>query len=222
MDDLVGVLCLGAGVATWWWLAARMKKRGSGWLSRQVAGSFACCFIAVVIAGISVSTGIVKSKAPEQVSAPSPEAQEIEPLKIDVKSLRMTPAAYAERINPLLEQFEKPYRVNPDEVTNGEVQDVINSKLGPFASLILTVSKDTGDVVDVMLIGVGDGKPSSGLEIMMIGTAALAAAAPGADYRDIFKQLPEMMRGSTETYGQVKLSIKTPDQMGTWFMAAPL
>lgn len=222
MDDLVGVLCIGAGAATWWWLAGRMKKRGSGWLSRQVAGSFACCFIAVVFAGISVSTGIVESKAPEQVSGPSPEAQEVEPLKVDVKSLRMTPVAYAERINPLLEQFEKPYRVNPDEVTNGEVQDVINSKLGPFASLILTVSKDTGDVVDVMLIGVGDGKPSSGLEIMMIGTAALAAAAPGADYRDIFKQLPEMMRGSTETYGQVKLSIKTPDQMGTWFMAAPL
>ncbi|MNN66171.1 hypothetical protein D3C81_1817300 [compost metagenome] len=50
MDDLVGVLCLGVGVATWWWLAGRMKKRGSGWLTRQVAGSFACCFMAVAIA----------------------------------------------------------------------------------------------------------------------------------------------------------------------------
>lgn len=66
MDDLVGGLCLGVGVATWWWLASRMKKRGSGWLTRQVAGSFACCFMAVAIAGIAVSTAVVESKTPSQ------------------------------------------------------------------------------------------------------------------------------------------------------------
>jgi hypothetical protein len=222
MDDLVGVLCLGVGVATWWWLAGRMKKRGSGWLTRQVAGSFACCFMAVAIAGIAVSTGIVESKKPDQASAPIAADQEVIPASSEVKSLQMTPAVYADRINPLLEQFEKPYRVNPAEITAGDVQNVLKANLGPFASLILTVSKDTGDIVDVMLIGVGDGSPSSGVEIMLIGTAALSAAAPEANHRDVFKKLPEMMKGSKETYGQVRLSIKSTDQMGTWFMAAPI
>lgn len=222
MDDLVGVLCLGVGVATWWWLAGRMKKRGSGWLTRQVAGSFACCFMAVAIAGIAVSTGIVESKTPSQATASVSDKEEVTPGASDVKSLQMTPAVYADRINPLLEQFEKPYRVNPAEVSTGEVNNVLKAELGPFASLILTVSKDTGDIVDVMLIGVGDGSPSSGVEIMLIGTAALAAAAPEANHRDVFKKLPEMMKGSKETYGQVKLSIKSTDQMGTWFMAAPI
>lgn len=222
MDDLVGVLCLGVGVATWWWLAGRMKKRGSGWLTRQVAGSFACCFMAVAIAGIAVSTGVVESKTPSQATASVADNEEVTPGASDVKSLQMTPAVYADRINPLLGQFEKPYRVNPAEVSTGEVNNVLKAELGPFASLILTVSKDTGDIVDVMLIGVGDGSPSSGVEIMLIGTAALAAAAPEANHRDIFKKLPEMMKGSKETYGQVKLSIKSTDQMGTWFMAAPI
>lgn len=222
MDDLVGVLCLGVGVATWWWLAGRMKKRGGGWLTRQVAGSFACCFMAVAIAGIAVSTGIVESKTPSQASASVTTKRDITLEASEVKSLQMTPAAYADRINPLLEQFEKPYRVNPTPVSIGEVNNVLKAELGPFSSLILTVSKDTGDIVDVMLIGVGDGSPSSGVEIMLIGTAALAAAAPEANHRDVFKKLPEMMKGSKETYGQVKLSIKSTDQMGTWFMAAPI
>ena len=222
MDDLVGVLCLGVGVATWWWLAGRMKKRGSGWLTRQVAGSFACCFMAVVIAGIAVSSGMVESKASDQAGAPVATDKEAAQEGSEAKSLHMTPAIYADRINPLLEQFEKPYRVNPAEITVGDVQNVVKANLGPFASLILTVSKDTGDIVDVMLIGVGDGTPSSGVEIMLIGTAALAAAAPQANHRDVFKKLPEMMKGSKETYGQVELSIKSTDQIGTWFMATPI
>ncbi|MDV5387702.1 hypothetical protein [Pseudomonas juntendi] len=222
MDDLVGVLCLGVGVATWWWLAGRMKKRGSGWLTRQVAGSFACCFMVVAIAGIAVSTGVVDSKTPRQARTSVEAEPELTPQASEVKSLQMTPPVYAARINALLEQFEKPYRVNPAEISTGDVTNVLKAELGPFASLILTVAKDTGDIVDVMLIGVGDGSPSSGVEIMPIGTAALSAAAPEANHRNLFKRLPEMMRGISETYGQVESSIKSTDQMGTWFMAAPI
>ncbi|MDD1980017.1 hypothetical protein [Pseudomonas asiatica] len=222
MDDLIGVLCLGVGAATWWWLAGRMKKSGSGWLTRQVAGSFACCFMAVMVATIAVLTGTIESKKPEQASAPNVAEQKVALAKVEVKTLRMTPSVYAQRINPLLEKFEKPYRVDPGEVTKGEVQNVLKTNLGPYATLVAAVSKETGEIVDVMLIGVGDGKPLSGLEIMMIGTAALAAAAPEADHRDIFKKLPEMMKGSKETYGQVELSVKSTDQMGTWFMAGPI
>lgn len=224
MDNLIGVLCLGVGAGTWWWLAGRMKKRGSGWLTRQVAGSFACCFMAIVVAGIAVSTGVVKSKAPEQTQTQTPSVAEQKPVvaKVEIKTLRMTPAAYADRINPMLEKFEKPYRVDPTEITQGEAQDILKTNLGPYASLVAAVSKETGELVDVTLIGAGDGKPMSGLEIMLIASAALAAAAPDADYREVFKKLPDMMKGSSQTYGQVKLSVKPTDMMGTWFMAAPI
>lgn len=222
MDNLVGVLCLAVGAGTWWWLAGRMKKRGSGWLTRQVAGSFACCFMAVVIAGIAVSTGIVESKAPEQVKVQAVTEQHATPAKVELKTLGVTPAVYAERINTLLEKYEKPYRVDPTEITKGEVQDILKTSLGPYASLVAAVSKDTGEMVDVTLIGAGDGKLLSGIEIMLIASAALAAAAPDADYREVFKKLPDMLKGSEQTYGQVKLSVKPTDMMGIWFMAAPI
>lgn len=222
MDNLVGVLCLGVGAGTWWWLAGRMKKRGSGWLTRQVAGSFACCFMAIVFAGIAVSTGVVNSNTPEQANASSVAESKPVAAKVEVKTLRMTPAAYADRINPLLEKFEKPYRVNPAEITRGEVQDILKTNLGPYASLVAAVSKDTGELVDVTLIGAGNGTPASGMEVMLIATAALAAAAPEADYRDVFKSLPKLLEGSEETYGQVKLTVKSTEIMGNWFMAAPI
>lgn len=222
MDNVVGVMCLAVGAGTWWWLAGRMKKRGSGWLTRQAAGSFACCFMAVVVAGIAVSTGMVESKAPEQAKVQAVTEQHATPDKVELKTLGMTPAAYTERINPLLERYEKPYRVDPTEITKGEVQDILKTSLGPYTSLIAAVSKETGELVDVTLIGAGDGKPMSGIEIMLIASAALAAAAPDADYREVFKKLPDMLKGSDQTYGQVKLSVKPTDMMGTWFMAAPI
>lgn len=210
MDGLIGLLCLGIAVGTWWWLASRMKRNGRGWFIRNIAGSFAGCFMAFFLVGMAIEAGIIESK--------SPEKSEI----VAVKSLHMTPAQYAERINPLLEKFEKPYRVDPSSITEGEVQNVLNVKLGPYASLVAGVSRETGDLLDVTLIGAGDGKPASGLEIMMIASAALAAATPDADYRDVFKVLPAMIDGSPKNYGQVKLSVKLTEIMGTWFMAAPI
>lgn len=209
MDGVIGVLCLGVAVGTWWWIAKGMKQRGRGWLTRNLVGSFAGCFMAIFVVGLSISAGIIDSKSPE-------------PAAVAVKTLRITPSVYAERINPLLEKFEKPYRVDPADITKGEVQDILKANLGPHASLVAAISKDTGELVDVTLIGIGDGKPMSGLEIMMIGAAALAAAAPDADYREVFKSLPQLVKGGSQTYGQVKLSVKPTDSMGTWFMAAPI
>lgn len=222
MDDLIGVLCLGVGAGTWWWLAGRMKKNGSGWLSRLIAGSFAGCFMTVVAAGIAVSTGVVESKSPERAKASSAAEQKVTPAVVKVKTLGMTPAVYAERMNQLLEKYEKPYRVDPTDITTGDVQDILKNNLGPYASLVAAVSKETGELVDVTLVGAGDGKPMSGLEIMLIASAALAAAAPDADYREVFKKLPEMIKGNSQTYGRVELSVKSTDMMGTWFIAAPI
>ncbi|MNJ42056.1 hypothetical protein D3C77_370060 [compost metagenome] len=139
-----------------------------------------------------------------------------------IKTLGVTPEEYANRINPIIANFEKPYRVDPSSVKIGEVNNIFSANLGPYASLVAVVSKQTGEIQDITLIGAGDGKPASGLEIMMMASAALAAAAPGADYREVFKQLPTMLEGKTEVFGNVKFSVKSSDQVGTWFFATPI
>lgn len=232
MEGLIGLLCLGVAVGTWWWLSNRMKKSGRGWLVRTAAGSFAGCFMLFFLVGMAIEIGFIEpttpansevSKTNESQNAQVTEVKATESTQgLKVKSLNMTPTQYADRINPLLKKIEKPYRVDPASIAEGEVQNVLNVQLGPYASLVAAVSKETGDLVDVTLIGIGDGKPASGLEIMMIASAALAAAAPDADQRDVLKGLPELIDGTPKTYGQVKLSVKATEIMGTWFMAAPI
>lgn len=232
MEGLIGLLCLGVAVGTWWWLSSRMKKSGRGWFVRTVAGSFSGCFMLFFLVGMAVEAGLIEStdqkssevvdvKKPAQPEVVKSEARE-KSQEVNGKSLHMTPAQFADRINPLLKKFEKPYRVDPSSIREGDVQNVLSVRLGPYASLIAGVSKDTGDLLDVTLIGAGDGKPASGLEIMMLATAVLSAAAPDADHQEVFKGLPEMIDGGTKTYGQVKLSVKSTDMVGTWFMAAPI
>ncbi|WP_336872642.1 hypothetical protein [Pseudomonas juntendi] len=147
---------------------------------------------------------------------------ESKPAREVVKTLGITPKQYASRINMILEKYEKPYRVSGADVAVGDVNDVFNAKLGPYASLVGVVSKTTGEIQDLTLIGAGDGKPISGIEIMMMASAALAAATPDADYREVFRKLPSMLEGKPEIYGSVKLSVKKTEQVGTWFFATPI
>ena len=222
MDGLVGILSLGVGAGTWWWLAGRMKKSGSGWLTRQVAGIFACCFMAVVVVTLAVAVGIIESKEPEQAKTPVATAKKEAAIKRGVKTLHMSPSEYATRINAILKKYEKPYRVDPADITIGEVQDVLRANLGPYTSLVAAVSKNSGEIVDVTLVGAGNGTPASGIEIMLIASAALAAAAPESDHREVFRKLSALMNGEKKTYGEVQLSVKSTETMGNWFMAAPL
>ncbi len=157
----------------------------------------------------------VESKQKTQV----PEKVESKPVQ---KTLGITPQEYADRINPIIKKFEKPYRVDGSSVKSGEVNDIFSANLGPYASLVASVSKANGEIQELTLIGAGDGKPTSGLEIMMMASAALASAAPGADFREVFKKLPSMMDGNPEIYGKVRLSVKKSDQVGTWFFATPI
>ncbi|WP_153785674.1 hypothetical protein [Pseudomonas sp. EMN2] len=171
--------------------------------------------LVIVVFAVKACTGGSEKSA-------SVESQKPAVAKVVVKTLGVTPKQYAERINPILKKYEKPYRVDGGAVTVGEVNDIFNANLGPYASLIGSVSKANGEIQEITLIGAGDGKPISGLEIMMMASAALAAAAPEADYKEVFKKLPSMLEGKPEVYGDVKLSVKQSDQVGTWFFATPI
>jgi hypothetical protein len=234
MDALVMIVALAVCAGAWWLVAKRMKANGRGWFLRNWAGSFTGVFGALVLVALSLEVGLIqpaeKPTAQTSAEAPNPAVVEAEPednvqpvaLKEPAKTLGIQPADYAARVNAVLSTLGKPDRVDASAITSGEVNDVLNAKLGPYAALIAGISKETGEVQDLTVIGAGDGSPASGLEIMMMASAALSAAAPGSDFKEVFKQLPAMMEGKSQTYGQVEVSAKTMDQLGTWFFAAPI
>lgn len=174
--------------------------------------------ILILVAIIFVAVKMCSSGSDKTSAVDKPVQVE----EVVVKTIGITPKQYAERVNANLARLNKPYRVDGAAVEPGEVNDILSANLGPYASLVATVSKRSGEIIDVTLIGAGDGKPLSGLEIMMMASAALAAAAPSADYKEVFKKLPSMLDGSLEVYGNVKLSVKKSEQVGTWFFATPI
>lgn len=171
--------------------------------------------IVIIFVAVKVCSGSGDETVSVKKSEPAAE-------KVVVKTLGITPRQYAERINLIIAQMKKPYQVDGSAVESGEVNDVLTASLGPYASLVAGVSKHTGEILDITLIGAGDGKPVSGLEIMLMATAALTAAVPDADYKEVISKLPAMTKGTPEIYGNVKLSVKQTDQLGIWFFASPL
>lgn len=189
----------------------------------------------LMVVVLSLQVGIIKSKPHSQgvqgvpsVAEKSLDAQPVAPVaskpveKPEQKTLGITPEVYASRLNPILKKFEKPYRLDPKAVKTGEVANTLSANLGPYASLVASVSKESGEIVELTLIGAGNGTPVSGLEIMSIASAALASAASGSDFREVFKQLPAMIEGKPQIYGDVKLSAKSTQEIGTWFFASPI
>lgn len=173
-------------------------------------------FILLVIIFVSVKMCSSGSNKTAAVDKP------VQVEEVVVKTIGLTPKQYAERVNANLASLNKPYRVDGAAVETGEKMDVLTANLGPYASLVASVSKRSGEIIDVALIGAGDGKPVSGLEVMMMASATLAAAAPSADYKEVFKKLPSMLDGSTEVYGNVKMSVSQSEQIGLWFIATPI
>lgn len=231
MDGLVGILALAVLAGTWWWLAKRLRQNGKGWLVRNLAGSSTGCFMGLMVVVLALEAGIIKEKPPSDAPPVVEKPAEVQPVtpvatkprdKTVQKTLGVTPEEYASRLNPILKKFEKSYRLDPKDIKVGEVNNTLSANLGPYASLVATVSKETGEILEITLIGAGNGSPASGLEIMSVASAALASAAPGSDFRDVFKQLPTMMEGKPEIYGNVKLSVKSTQEIGTWFFASPI
>lgn len=75
MDVLVGLIVLAVFVGTWWWLAKQFRKSGRGFLVRHVLGCAGGWMASLLVAGIAVSSGIVKPKPPQ----PAERTQSLQP-----------------------------------------------------------------------------------------------------------------------------------------------
>lgn len=238
MDALVMMLCLAVVVGLWWWLAKRMKDGGRGWLLRHFAGSSAGMFAGLLVVALAIEVGLISPAPVEEQkggevaavvqaeaqpkAASEPAAAARAPAAEEVKTLGLTPEQYAARLNQVLQKADISHRIDGRNVVKGEVNDVLQASIGTHAALVASISKASGEVLSVTVIGSGDGSGRSGLEIMMVATAALTAAASGVEFREVFQGLPEMIKGQTRTYGDVKLSVMPMNEMGTWFIAEPI
>ena len=231
MDFLVAVAFIAVWILGWRWIAQKMNRNGKGWFVRHLAGGSAGFFAGVFIVALALEVGVItsdKKQVAEVVSSndskilTTPELKSPPVVVEKAKTLGITPREYIERLNKVFKNVGMNYRLDAKGVTEGEVNDGLNKTVGKHAALVISISKVNGEINDITLIGAGDGTQASGLDVMMIASAALASAAPGVDYKEVFAALPALIDGHERTYGGVKLSVMKLEGLGVWFFASPI
>lgn len=237
MDFIVSVGFIAACIGTWRWSALRLGRKGYGWFVRHFMGSCAGVLAGILVVASAIALGVIAPKEKEPVQAvqkavsdpavlanvEAPDVTVEQSVAVEkIKSLEVTPSVYVARLNKIFKRVNVKYRAHAEGVVEGPVHNVLKIPLGKYTVLIVAVSKVNGHVTEVTVIGSGDGTRISGMEILRIASAALAAAAPAAEFRDVFRGMPEMFAGKEHIYGSVKLSVQKIDGMGAWFFASPM
>jgi hypothetical protein len=201
------------------WLTLR-----SGHSTKARAISFAWLIFSIVLYAVTPSDQVTSTPQSEVAEVAAPAAvTKTESIDASAaaseKTLGMTPKLYVLRLNLMLNEMDPTYRLEDEKITEGSVNNVLRGNLGTHAALVATVSKSTGELLSVTLIGAGDGSAASGFEIMLMASAALAAAISDGEPREILEAMPRLLEGNEQYIGGVKLSASKTDVLGTWFHA---
>ena len=233
MDFIVAVGFLVACIWVWRVVALRLGRKNNGWLVRHFVGSSAGFFAGFCVFTFAIALGIIspekKDTAPVEASTNSATVMDKEPGTSELtegvvaqeKTLGVTPEIYADRLNTIFKGAKLKHRVGTKVVTQGAVNDSLLIEVSQFTSLVISVSKVNGEMLGLTIIGAGDGTPSSGVDIMLVASAALNAAVPALEFKDLFADLPGLLKGQARVHGDIKLSASKIDQMGTFFFAEP-
>jgi len=222
-DLLVLVLFAGPLAGAWAWLGGRMKRAGHNWILRNIAGGSLGVVVGIVVVALAQAIGIVSEPVPQNDTAQASMAvsQPEKPAQAARKSLGMTQKQYAGRLKEVLASLNQGYRITKEDIQSGPVNDSWKANVGPYVSVLASLSK-SGEVLEVVAIGSGDGTPASGVEVLMLGGAAMTAATRNVGYDEVLKGVSAMVDGQVRSYGNVKLSIQTSKEFGNFFMATPL
>ena len=231
MSFLVLVGFFSAWIWVWIWVSRKLGQTGKGRFFRHSVGGFAGLFAGYLVVCLALLLGIISpvkketgTEAVVQKVEPMPEVIS-ETKKLDVppmKTLRRTAEEYEILLNDAFRVADLKYRVNATTIEKGAVNDLLNITIGKYTVLVARISKVNGELLDVVVMGSGDGTPASGLDIMMVASAALTAASRDVGFSEVFRGMPAMIKGQERTYGDVKLSAKDMDGMGIWFFASPI
>jgi hypothetical protein len=217
-------LFFGSLAAVWAWLGGRMKRAGHNWFLRNIAGACLGFVVAILAIAVASSIGLISDQS-QQGSSAEIAKEESPPLQVAAeparKTLGMSQQQYAQRLGELLTSLNKGYRITKADVQSGAVNDSWKANVGPYVSVLASLSK-SGEVLEVVAIGSGDGSPASGVDVLMLGAAAMTAATNNVEYREVLNGISAMIDGQVRSYGNVKLSIQTSKDFGNFFLATPL
>lgn len=138
---------------------------------------------------------------------------------VPARTLGIKPDVFQERFNGLLAQAGRPFQLE-GAINSSKSYDALSGRLGEHASILAKVAKDSGEILDVTVMGFGDGTLNTTTEIHVIAAAALAAAS-GADYKEVLAATPKLSPSETMKHEGVTLSANNAEGAGFRFFVTP-
>lgn len=157
--------------------------------------------------------GLFTPVDPESSSVPAIEQA------VPARTLGIKPDAFQARFNELLTQAGRPFRLE-GVINSSKSYDALSGRLGEHASILAKVAKDSGEILDVTVMGFGDGTLKTTTEIHVVAAAALAAAS-GADYKEVLAATPTLSPSKTMNLQRVTLSANNAEGAGFRFFVTP-
>ena len=156
-------------------------------------------------------------------SAASAEQQDYHPVLelqrvASGKTLEVSLEEFLERFNNEMEQRERDFRLDASSLKVGKQADYIKVAVDKGTLLQLWVTKDTKEVISVLVQFLGDGTEATTLTSMSTARIALGAAArvmPGKAPLEVIVTGPQKVRKANIS------GFRIPDAH-LWFIATPL
>lgn len=137
------------------------------------------------------------------------------------KTLLISRELFIRHLNATLKERGSLYRALDDKITEGDVYNTFNSQIGDYSMVTVLLSKTTGGIISVTMIGMGDGGSASGADVMLSAAAALSAASTRTTPDDLLPRIVRLTKGEKFDAGDVIFSAKKMDGLGLWFFAEP-
>lgn len=146
----------------------------------------------------------------------------------DVGDLGVTPDQYAARFDKLVKEMDLPFRARFSKKLTGSTVDSVRADFDEHMGLIGRVSKKSGKLLEVTLIGGSDGTADTAANIVLVAAAALTAAIPEASIKSVSPKIVDMVAKYKEgedsqerVLNGVRLYYMRGDHIGHWFGAKP-
>ncbi|MDR0278598.1 MAG: hypothetical protein LBJ37_12010 [Paucimonas sp.] len=200
-SDVIGIVEIAMWGGLWFWIARRLKRRGSGALTRNLAGAMGGAVVT-----LSLFAALFHFKV----------------LDANPKTFNLTPEQYAAQLNPLLQEWQHHPQLDPQNLTKGKDFDIISAELDPYTTLHVGVSRSTGKVFRVFVDGSFKGDMRAFDHMARLASAALAATHRGTTTDEVYGQLSEMADGRAVVFGEVSMTSEMTPGVGRKFYAEPL
>lgn len=177
----------------------------------------------VLVIGFILLTQPVIEKT--QINSNSVQSVDSEVVKIDKKfnGLGFTSSEFLNRFKGVAKEASLKVNIKKLKVSDNGEKKIMNVEASKNLALLITVDKTSDMVIDIILIGVGDGTIQSGANIIIGFIAAIAATNPElskAERGDVLGSLG-IFSDSNEANGEtirqgIKYNLARTEQAGTW------